>query len=718
MRDAPEEALFCPFCRAAIVPAQPDGAPADPLIGETIKGTYLVQELIGGGGMGKVYKATQISLGRPVALKLLRPSFQFDVTIAQRFHREARASSRLHHPNVIAVLDFGQTEDGLLFMAMEYVRGRNLYALLNQDFPLAEDRVVHLVAQILSALAEAHASGIVHRDLKPENVMVEARRDEPELVKVLDFGIAKVHEVAAGDTRLTQTGVICGTPNYMSPEQASLLPLDSRSDLYSVGVILYELLTGHHPFRATTPPAMAQAHVVEPPPPMAQRCSPGHTVSPALEAVAMRALQKNPDQRFQTAEEMRRELLACPLEPPAEGTPDRKRLTVALSEFVPTALLPDGATPARPRPAGTAATTAVNSGATMKLPQRTPAAKTVTPPPDHVPPPDPTGTPAPATERVVTDRQRHGAATPTAVAPETEDAARAPHAPAPARSRALPLALGAALVVVAAVGATMLLTRGRTAPPVATRAPSESPPTRSERGAAGAESAPVRAERGAADAESRGANEADLAARAAPPEPAPKPAPKAAAHPAVAAAKPATPPRAEERRPTPPPARPTTEKIARAEQPAPPAPQPPPPAQPQAQAPPTERRAAFVTREVMNFQLVFGDPALTSRGRALVVGAKWALEPGGKLTFAPVSDAPVFPVTVPATRDGGRVSFSGARTAPVSKGLAYVRIAGFVVGEDAPVATLDLEIGRALGADGAEFDPTYRVRARVRLAPE
>lgn len=323
------------------MPPTREGEPLDPLVGQTIKGSYFVQQRIGGGGMGQVYKAVQINLDRPVALKLLRPSLLSDPSVVQRFHREARASSKLHHPNVIAVTDFGQTDDGTLFMAMEYVPGRNLLRVLRDEFPLGELRVINIGAQILAALGEAHRAGIIHRDLKPENVMVESRTGELDFVKVLDFGIAKIKEPGDTQGQLTQVGLVCGTPDYMSPEQASQHPLDARSDLYSVGIILYELLTGSHPFRGLTPTEMVRAHVEQQIPPMAERSLSGDKVSPGLEALVMRALKKEPAHRFLTADEMRRELLACPVDP---------ELAQRAVPGVPTVVMPiapwAGATPA------------------------------------------------------------------------------------------------------------------------------------------------------------------------------------------------------------------------------------------------------------------------------------------------------------------------------------------------------------------------------------
>jgi serine/threonine protein kinase len=190
-RDVMPGARFCPFCAAPIAPAQPEGAVTDPLIGQTFKGMYFIQQRIGGGGMGDVYKALHVNLDVPVALKILKRALLADPTIVQRFHREARAASRLRHPNVIHVTDFGQTEDGVLYMAMEYVAGKSLARVISEEYPLSEQRVVRIGEQILAALAEAHAGQILHRDLKPENVMLESRRSEPDAVRVLDFGIAK-----------------------------------------------------------------------------------------------------------------------------------------------------------------------------------------------------------------------------------------------------------------------------------------------------------------------------------------------------------------------------------------------------------------------------------------------------------------------------------------------------------------------------------------------
>jgi serine/threonine-protein kinase len=306
--DIADDARFCPFCGASANGGTP--VPQDPYLGTVVNGKFHVEALIGQGGMGKVYRARHLTLERPVVLKILHRGFSADPAVAQRFHREAKAASRLNHPNSIAVLDFGQAEDGTLFMAMEYLQGKDLARVIAEGHPLPVGRIVRIGAQILSALAEAHALGIIHRDLKPENVMIEPRRNQPDHVKVLDFGIAKITESGAGETRLTQAGLVCGTPEYMSPEQASGKELDARSDLYSVGVILYQMATGLLPFESDTPVGFLTKHLSEPPPPPSRR-RPGVAVAPALEALIMRALAKDPAARYGSADEMKEALLAC-----------------------------------------------------------------------------------------------------------------------------------------------------------------------------------------------------------------------------------------------------------------------------------------------------------------------------------------------------------------------------------------------------------------------
>jgi serine/threonine-protein kinase len=287
---------------------EPAGAEAvDPFLGKTLGGIYLVQQKIGSGGMGDVYKALHLTLEAPVALKIVRRGLLADPAMVHRLHREARAASRLRHPNVIAVRDLGEANDGMLFMVMEYVTGKSLARVIAEGSPMPERRVVHIGAQILAALAEAHANQILHRDLKPENVMIESQHGASDSVKVLDFGIAKILVAGQGASTLTQAGLVCGTPGYMSPEQLRGADLDGRSDIYSTGVVLYEMLTGRLPYKVLTPMEMLHKQLSEAlVPPSVRRATP---VSSRLEALVIRALSPRREDRPGSAKEMRDELL-------------------------------------------------------------------------------------------------------------------------------------------------------------------------------------------------------------------------------------------------------------------------------------------------------------------------------------------------------------------------------------------------------------------------
>jgi serine/threonine-protein kinase len=280
---------------------------ADPYAGATLVGKYRLVELIGSGAMGRVYRAEHLALETLVAVKLLNQDLAADSQIAKRFHHEARLASRLRHPNAITTLDFGRSESGDLFIVMELLRGRSLGRIIQTEAPLAPTRIVSLLGQALTALDEAHAAGLIHRDFKPENIFVETLRGGGEHVKVLDFGIAKLRGDVEGG--LTSTGAVCGTPEYMSPEQIRGEELDGRSDVYAAGVILYEMLVGRLPFPNGGPTIeVLMAHLksdVEPP----SRRRPG--VSPQLEAVCLRALAKSRDARFASAGELKEALFAA-----------------------------------------------------------------------------------------------------------------------------------------------------------------------------------------------------------------------------------------------------------------------------------------------------------------------------------------------------------------------------------------------------------------------
>ncbi len=242
----------------------------DSLIGLTVdSGRYEIVKLIGEGGMGRVFQARQVSMNRMVALKILRAQLAADAQLHARFQQEAMSVSRLRHPNTITVYDYGKTEDGYLFMAMELLGGRSLFSLLREEKRLPLPRVLHIMEQVCGAVAEAHEQGIVHRDLKPENIQIDKVGGDPDFAKVLDFGIAKIvhgDNEAPGGKTLTMAGAIFGTPHYMSPEQVHGMKIDHRTDVYSLGVILYEMVTGKPPFDGATPMAVMMAQASKPPP--------------------------------------------------------------------------------------------------------------------------------------------------------------------------------------------------------------------------------------------------------------------------------------------------------------------------------------------------------------------------------------------------------------------------------------------------------------------
>jgi serine/threonine-protein kinase len=290
----------CPTCGSDV--SHVELAPGDPFIGTTLAGKYYLTELIGSGAMGRVYRADHLSLDAQVAVKLLNPDIAADAATAGRFRTEARAASRLRHPNTIQILDFGQSEAGALYIVMELLRGRTLARIIEEG-AVSSRRIIDLLGQALSALDEAHAVGVVHRDFKPENIFVEMLRTGREHVKVLDFGIAKLRGEA--DPSLTSRGAVCGTPEYMSPEQIRGEELDARSDVYAAGVVLYECLTGVRPFESRGPTIdILTAHLQKEPQPPRQR-RPELDLPRALELVCLRALSKNKEDRYRSAADMK-----------------------------------------------------------------------------------------------------------------------------------------------------------------------------------------------------------------------------------------------------------------------------------------------------------------------------------------------------------------------------------------------------------------------------
>jgi len=289
------------------------GMSTDLLVGRTIGEKFALESLLGAGAMGAVYRAHHIALDKIVAVKVMHRGLLADPTFATRFHREAKAASRLDHPNSIRILDFGEEPDGLLYIVMDHLDGRDLLRVIQEDWPLPAWRTVEILSQALSALAVAHDMGVLHRDLKPENIMVLRNVNDDgtptDVVKVLDFGIAKITDgrdtqvpVSSTYSKLSTGGMLVGTPAYMSPEQAQGEPLDARSDLYSVGVILYQILTMCLPFEAASAVGLLLKHVHEKPPAPSSVSS---AVHPGLEAVCLKAMSKQRRDRYPNAREMR-----------------------------------------------------------------------------------------------------------------------------------------------------------------------------------------------------------------------------------------------------------------------------------------------------------------------------------------------------------------------------------------------------------------------------
>ncbi len=306
--------------------------PQDPFIGRDIlDGQFRILQKIGSGGMGTVYKALQPEMNRMVGVKILHPKLANRKDLVSRFRREALAMSQLTHPNTAKVIRYGELDDGPFYMIMEFLEGKNLNQTLRTEGPFSAERALPILIQAAGALDEAHREGIIHRDLKPENIFLVQNGALHDYPKLLDFGLAKVTErqMRPGSVALTQEGMVFGTPEFMSPEQAQGKTLTPASDVYSLAVILYEVLTGKLPFDAKSAMDFIQLHVTGQPIPLNQRVA-GRSFSPVLENVIARALAKRPEDRFATASEFGDALDAilrgvAPLAPsiaPSLPTPD------------------------------------------------------------------------------------------------------------------------------------------------------------------------------------------------------------------------------------------------------------------------------------------------------------------------------------------------------------------------------------------------------------
>src|SRR3954463_10487377 len=289
--------------------SHPKGGEVDPRIGTLLADRYRIDALVGEGGMGKVYSAEHVLMRKRLAVKVLRRELTRVPEVVARFEREAMAAGNIEHPNAVAATHFGKLPDGAGFLVLEFVSGRSLRDEIAKG-PFQVDRALHVARQISSALSAAHAQGIVHRDLKPENVMLVEKGGDPDFVKVLDFGIAKV---PIGDvphpndtpahTPITKAGMVFGTPEYMAPEQALGQTVDGRADLYALGVILYEMLSGSRPFSSQSQVGILGQQLSKLPPAISER-APGIFVPPAVEAVAMKLLEREASGRYQSAAEV------------------------------------------------------------------------------------------------------------------------------------------------------------------------------------------------------------------------------------------------------------------------------------------------------------------------------------------------------------------------------------------------------------------------------
>lgn len=318
----PDTTTLCPADGVALEKT------GDSLLGKTLAGKYRIEERLSEGGMGTVYRGTHVLMDKTVAVKVLRPSLAADEKIVARFSREARAASRISHPHALSVTDFGEAEDGVVFLVMEYLSGKTLKQIIRQEGPMPLPRAVEILRQVGGALDTAHTEGVVHRDLKSDNIMLLSSSG-PDYAKVLDFGIAKIKERDGDyDPGLTAPDLVIGTPQYMSPEQCSQSPdIDARCDIYSLGVILYEMLVGHVPFTGESPTAIMLKHLQQPAPSVSDERS---DVPPAVARVVARAMEKRPEDRYKTVGELVEDFtIAAGTEPASVySTGDSHRLVV------------------------------------------------------------------------------------------------------------------------------------------------------------------------------------------------------------------------------------------------------------------------------------------------------------------------------------------------------------------------------------------------------
>ena len=299
--------------------SRPSAPSADPLLGKTLDDRYIVEEKLGEGGMGIVYRARHKAISKSVAIKVLRPEASRHKDAIARFRQEAESTTAIGNEHIVDILDFGSLSNGSAYFAMEHLRGRTLSQLLREDGALSPSRAVRIAIQITRALSAAHDHGIIHRDLKPDNIFMVTRSDGEDFVKVLDFGLAKVASVSAS-AQITREGQVFGTPHYMSPEQCAGQPVDARTDVYALGAVLYQLLSGRCPFEADSLLAIMTMHRLDPAPRFSE-LDPPLLIDPELEVVVQRCLEKSPQNRYETMATLRDDLLRIlPMLPATSGT--------------------------------------------------------------------------------------------------------------------------------------------------------------------------------------------------------------------------------------------------------------------------------------------------------------------------------------------------------------------------------------------------------------
>lgn len=274
------------------------------LIGKTIDNKYKIESVLGKGGMGAVFGARHTFIGNEVAIKIIHPEMTVDRSISERFLQEARAATTIDHPNAIRVTDFGRVGD-MLYLVMEFIKGESMKEYLHKKHTLSINQTADILSQVCAALDVAHKHKIIHRDLKPDNIMLKRGEEKEYIVKVVDFGIAKIN-IADSQESITNAGTIIGTANYMSPEQCQCMAIDHRSDIYSLGIIVYEALCGECPFTSPIPMQLIVKHITEPPPPLRSK---NPTIPESIERIVMKAIEKQPSERYTSAGEFAQALL-------------------------------------------------------------------------------------------------------------------------------------------------------------------------------------------------------------------------------------------------------------------------------------------------------------------------------------------------------------------------------------------------------------------------